>query len=196
MKFTVSEPYSAEPEPPMKFTVSEPYSAEPEPEPPMKFRIPEQFTVMGYTIRVSLDPKLDAEADRNWGVASLEEGTIRLNPKLLERDAVFQAHVFLHEVLHILLDAFGSKLSEDEAFVDTLSGVAAQALFSARGSVALRADFKAEGPAVELARYRFLRPDEIVEDADEWFNVFTGKWVTTYNPGLKVGTSAFFRRKL
>lgn len=178
----------------------------------MKFTIPEQFCILGYTIQVTIDPSLEPES---WGQASLEGGcSIRLSPKLLDQNPMFQAHVFLHEVLHVLLDAFGSKLSEDEAFVDMLSGLLAQAFFSARGSVALHRDIlRAPLDLDEMDRkhredkpdpgkgYKLLPLGEVVQRRDEVFLLRggvpgTGRWVQTRNPGSVVTGSLFYRREV
>jgi hypothetical protein len=104
-----------------------------------KFTIPEIFKVFGYTIHVIWDKSLEDRTPPDWGEADLTKGTIRLNPKLEHESEALRLHVYLHELTHIILDAFRPDLSADEAFVETFSGLLAQALDSSRGSALLDA---------------------------------------------------------
>jgi predicted SprT family Zn-dependent metalloprotease len=93
-------------------------------------RVPKRFKLLGHTIEVSEEPARYFERNA-YGACSYEGKWIKLVPKG-ESHPVTQSsveHTFLHELTHILLyHTEQSQLTDNEKFVDVLSGLLHQAL--------------------------------------------------------------------
>lgn len=101
-------------------------------------RIPKRFKLLGHTIEVKLDPKL--QSDRNWaGAASYEDSEITLQPitESTPRSKTKYEQTFCHELIHHLLWHGGAAINhrldgeyihQKEEFVDLLASLLHQAL--------------------------------------------------------------------
>lgn len=98
-------------------------------------RIPKTFSLLGHVITVRIVSKRDWEALAEDN--DLEDALACWSPDsdliLIKRQTREQMlHAFAHELTHAVLDMMSSKLSYDEAFVDTFGGLLAQAMDTAR----------------------------------------------------------------
>lgn len=97
-------------------------------------RIPKEFQLFGQKITIEFDDKECTDKDI-YGASKGIINSILLCDSLrnikLPEDKVYG--VFWHETLHAILDRCGyDKISEDEQFVDLVSGCIAQVLVSAK----------------------------------------------------------------
>ena len=96
----------------------------------MKFRVPESFEIYGSTIKVRRVP--DSGLQSNYEYAHWDSHAQEIEIRYgLTADA--DRHSFLHEWFHAAFEASGyPKLSTDEVLVDTMAGLLAQMLKTAR----------------------------------------------------------------
>ena len=91
-------------------------------------KIPKSFQLMGRTWAVVVVAKNDWKDEDCVGLCSFEKCEIRVMRQCQEA----MEQVFLHECTHAALEAMGSKLYSNEAFVDNLSGLYHQILKTAK----------------------------------------------------------------
>lgn len=92
--------------------------------------IPKKFQLMGRTITVALDTGVM----KDWNGFALTDKDIIILSDGLHREKM--EHVFLHEVTHTVLAIMNqSELCEDEAFVNTFSGLLHQILTTQKGTL-------------------------------------------------------------
>jgi hypothetical protein len=95
--------------------------------------LPVQFDLLGYTWKVSEDPKLLTQEADARGICQFGLTSIRVAP-LSQISKQEQEHTLLHELVHAILNAMGqTTLNDDEAWVDTFSAMLHQILTSADG---------------------------------------------------------------
>jgi hypothetical protein len=92
-------------------------------------RIPRHFSLLNHTITVRVLSKSE------WPAKYIDAVGVWDNNKneilLLKQPRTLLRHTFWHEATHALLDMMGqSKLSTNEAFVDSLGGLLAQLMDS------------------------------------------------------------------
>jgi len=100
-------------------------------------KIPEQFELLGQTIKVIWDN--DRMNDKElYGEARYGKNIIILSDKYfvdgkmkrIPQDKI--NHTFIHELMHFILHNMGSKLDNDENFIDLFSGLLYQFFKSAK----------------------------------------------------------------
>ena len=85
-------------------------------------RIPTRFTIINRDYKVVDTPP--NKEDPPFGQTFFDEAKIELNKVKCGKDRNILEHTFLHELIHVLLNALGhEKLNDDEAFVDSLAAV-------------------------------------------------------------------------
>jgi len=93
----------------------------------MRKYVPKSVEIMGHRVTVTIIDK------KKWkipeAVAYWEPSKLQI--LIMRQSADQMAHCFLHELTHAVLDAMSHKLSRDEVFVDTFSGLLHQAFASA-----------------------------------------------------------------
>lgn len=89
--------------------------------------IPDRFQIYGRTIEVELRDEL-VESNNHLGLAQYDKNRILLRKGMLEGQ---EDHVFLHELVHVILCAMDHELYDNEPFVETFSGLLHQALSTA-----------------------------------------------------------------
>jgi len=91
--------------------------------------IPSSFPIMGTRVRVLITSAPEwLHGDDTLGVFLPVKGVIEIRDDV--RDDVLE-HTFLHELVHAILYSLNHKLKNDEAFVDTFSGLLHPALSGA-----------------------------------------------------------------
>lgn len=92
--------------------------------------IPKKFRLMAHEWTVEHVPGMiqAADGDECRGLCEFDQLTIRINMAQCES---MIAHTFLHEVMHAVLWSLGSKLTDNEKFVDSVAGCLAQVVQSA-----------------------------------------------------------------
>lgn len=91
-------------------------------------RVPDEFELLGRTIKVVWDPDLVREQQAK-GEAIFNKDLIKLHAELSGRDA---ENTFFHELVHFCLYMMGKReLTHNEEFVVLLSGLLHQALVTA-----------------------------------------------------------------
>ena len=92
-------------------------------------KIPRQFKLLGHVYKVTVVPKTEWAMED--AVAFLDDTNRQIC--ILKTSKQMQEHSYLHEAVHAILNAMGrDKLSKDEAFVDTFSGMLHQVLTEAK----------------------------------------------------------------
>jgi hypothetical protein len=92
-------------------------------------KIPATFRIYGTEWAVRILPRTEwKDGEDCVGITDFPNHEIRLLRG--KRDAM--EHVLLHEVMHVILAAMGSKLSTNEAFVDQSAGLLHQVLTTGR----------------------------------------------------------------
>lgn len=92
--------------------------------------IPKKFTLLNRTYTVGHMP---AELiEKRLGDCTRTLGKVRLAPTVQNRESL--EHTFFHELVHAMLDSTTKpKLTDNEAFVDSLSGVLHQYMQTKKG---------------------------------------------------------------
>lgn len=89
----------------------------------MKLKIPKTYKLGGVKNSVELVDKIENDGSTIMGDWDEEHCLIRIATKtsagsLVPHDRL--GHTFCHELVHSMLDSMGSKMSNDEGFVDAL----------------------------------------------------------------------------
>lgn len=86
----------------------------------MKFKIPKEFQLAGYTYKVLIKP--DIQTVGAHGMTRYDPGEIWLDSKLEPED--LKAVTFYHELFHAMFNTIGREdLKNDEAIVDLLGNL-------------------------------------------------------------------------
>lgn len=96
----------------------------------MRFRVPESFEIYGSTIRVKRVPDSGMQSNTEYAHWISIDQMIEIRYGITDDQA---RHSFLHEWFHAAFEAAGyGKLSSDEVLVDTMAGLLAQMLKTAK----------------------------------------------------------------